>query len=159
MKSVSFTGHRSVKNIDILRPALSETLENLIVSGAEDFYAGRAIGWDTFCADTVIELRRMYFQIKLHMVLPCPIKTQPYHFSEKQIYHSELILNMADSIEYVANDYYEGCMKSRNEMLIKYADCCVCYYNPKRFASGTGQTVRMAERKGIPIINIFDFIS
>lgn len=46
-------------------------------------------------------------------------------------------------------------MKKRNARLIEHADCCVCYYNVKRSASGTGQTVRMALNRNMTIINLF----
>ncbi len=45
-------------------------------------------------------------------------------------------------------------MKIRNAKLIELADVCVCYYNLSQYASGTGQTVRMAQKKEIKIINI-----
>lgn len=43
-------------------------------------------------------------------------------------------------------------MKQRNKRLIDLSSYCVCYY--KKYMSGTGQTVRMAERAGHIIINI-----
>ena len=36
------------------------------------------------------------------------------------------------------------------------SDYCICYWNSKDFRSGTGQTVRMAQKKGIEIINLFE---
>ena len=39
--------------------------------------------------------------------------------------------------------------------MIELSDGCVCYYDESVGRSGTGQTVRMAESKGIEIINLF----
>lgn len=51
-------------------------------------------------------------------------------------------------------------MKARNARLVELAsDYCICYWNPKNFRSGTGQTVRMAQKKGIEIINLFEMSS
>lgn len=70
----------------------------------------------------------------------------------EQLADYDRILLMADSTEYISEKYYYGCMKARNARLVELADCCVCYYDNKKSASGTGQTVRMAERKNICII-------
>ena len=68
------------------------------------------------------------------------------------------ILNQADSVELVCENYFKGCMKSRNERLIEHADLLLCYYKNNKSASGTGQTVRMAQKKNINIINLAEFI-
>ena len=45
-------------------------------------------------------------------------------------------------------------MKKRNQRLVELGDICVCCYNENRIRSGTGQTVRIAEKQGKEIINI-----
>ena len=50
-------------------------------------------------------------------------------------------------------------MKKRNAQMVELADCCVCYYDDSIARSGTGQTVRMANAKGIEVINLFDMAS
>ena len=84
------------------------------------------------------------------MLLPCPADEQIKGWNSEQGSRYHKILEAADSIEVVSEHYTRDCMKKRNERLVELADCCICYCsNPK---SGTGQTVRMAENKGIPII-------
>lgn len=46
-------------------------------------------------------------------------------------------------------------MKIRNARLVELADGCICYYSGK-YISGTGQTLRMAKRKKIHIINFYN---
>lgn len=46
-------------------------------------------------------------------------------------------------------------MKIRNQRLVDLADICICYYNEKKSVSGTGQTVRMVQKKGIKVVNMF----
>ena len=51
-------------------------------------------------------------------------------------------------------------MKIRNARLVELAsDYCICYWNPKHYRSGTGQTVRMAQKKGIEVIDLFESAS
>ncbi len=155
MKFVCFTGHRIVQNPKKVQDKLIKTLELLIKDGTTDFYAGGAIGFDTLAAEAVTNLRKNYPNINLHLVLPCCEAEQTAHWSDSQKSKYWEILAAADNIEYISEHYYNGCMKKRNARLIELSDCCVCYYNNKNSASGTGQTVRMALKKGVKIVNIF----
>ncbi|MCH5193820.1 MAG: DUF1273 family protein [Oscillospiraceae bacterium] len=153
VKSVCFTGHRNVKVTDELVFLLNKTLTELIKNGAVDFYAGGAIGWDMLCEQTVLDLRNKFPQIRLHLVLPCSSEEQTADWSNAQKAEYQKILTAADMVEYTSEHYYDGCMKVRNVRLVELADCCVCYYDNRR-RSGTGQTVRIAVKKGIQIFNL-----
>ena len=133
---------------------LNETLTDLIENGATDFYAGGALGWDSIAAEAVLKLREMYPRIKLHLVLPCSPEEQTYKWNDIQKVEYYNILKTADAVEYTSKHYYDGCMKVRNARLVELADCCVCYYD-NRSRSGTGQTVRMAEKAGRTVINMY----
>ncbi len=152
--TVSFTGHRDAYSPELQRK-LRETLERLIAEGADLFCAGGAVGFDTLAAETVLELQGEYPQINLRLVLPCPPEAQTARFPVKARERYYDILRASDSVETVSPRYTDGCMKLRNRRLTELADICVCCYDTSRFSSGTGQTVRMAERKGIRIINLY----
>lgn len=153
MKSVCFTGHRNVKETAELKEALIRQLIKLIDKGAADFYAGGAVGWDMMCENAVVELRKRFPHIKLHLVLPCPAEEQTAKWSESDKARFRRLLSAADTVEICSARYFDGCMKIRNQRLVDLADVCVCYYNGQQ-RSGTGQTVRMAERQGKAIINL-----
>lgn len=155
MKKICFTGHRDVRDTEKVQKTLLNILKSLINDDAEDFYAGGATGFDTLAADAVIRLRQIYPQIKLHLVLPCCEAEQTARWTDSQKSEYWSILAAADSVEYTSEHYYDGCMKKRNARLIELSDCCVCYYNDKKSASGTGQTVRMALKKRIKIVNLY----
>ena len=152
-KSVCFTGHRNVKETAELKNALIKQLVKLIDEGATDFYAGGAVGWDMLCERAVIKLRERFPHIKLHLILPCPAEEQTEKWSESDKAEFRRLLLAADTVEICSKHYFDGCMKLRNQRLVDLADVCVCYYNGKQ-RSGTGQTVRMAEREGITSINL-----
>ena len=155
MKDVCFTGHRNIQ-FGQYREKLYDTLDKLINDGSDMFYAGGAAGFDTLAAQTVLDLKVMYPWISLVLVLPCPPEEQTalFHDSQRDVYYD--IFRSADSIEVVSPHYTADCMKRRNQALVDRAEICVCCYNPALFKSGTGQTVRMAEKKGIGIINLFE---
>ncbi len=159
IKNCSFTGHRRIKNTDILRSKLIEAICVFINEyGTTDFFAGGALGWDMLCEETILKLKNEYPFIRLHIVLPCSEEEQTCKWDEKEKARYKRIIMSADSVEYLAKGYYEGCMKKRNERLVEQTEGCICYYNEKRPFSGTGQTVRMAMQKGLKIINIFQNI-
>lgn len=154
MKSVCFTGHRTVEMTASLEKSLTDTLEFLISNGITDFYAGGAYGWDIICELTVIKMRKRYPHIKLHLILPCFAEEQIENWSNLWKRRYNYILNNANNVEYVSEHCTKDCMKRRNARLVELADCCVCCYNENDRRSGTGQTLRMARKKGIEIINL-----
>lgn len=151
VKSICFTGHRHIAK-EKLPAALAElrrVLETAIPQGFVDFYAGGALGWDTYCAQTVLDLREEYPCIALHLVLPCSRAEQTARWTEAQKAAYDCIYREADSCEFVSVDYTKDCMRLRNKRLVELADCCVCFCGEPEGRSGTAQTVRMARQKGI----------
>lgn len=155
MKTVFFTGHRTIENDKETIKKLMDTLKKLISEGASDFYAGGALGWDMLCEEAVIALREnLAPHIKLHLILPCPPEEQTAHWSafDKEVYRK--IYDSADSAEVLSEHYTKDCMKNRNARLAELGDVCVCYFDEKHRRSGTAQTVCMAERLGKEILNM-----
>ena len=158
-RSVCFTGHRTIaEDKETLSARLYALLERFVTEQKiTDFYTGGAVGWDALAALTVLKLRESYPEVKLHLVLPCPFEEQSAKWNEAQKAEYQHILGLADSVDQVSDRYYNDCMKARNARLVELAsDYCICYWNPKDFRSGTGQTVRMAQKKVIEIINMLD---
>ena len=152
MKTCCFTGHRIIKITPELVQRLREAIVDIIGQGVTEFYNGGAIGFDMFAAETVIELKSDYPDVKLHMLLPCPPEEQIKGWNKAQVTRYEKILQAADSVTVLSENSNRDCMKRRNERLVELADCCICYCTNPR--SGTGQTVRMAEEKGMNVLNL-----
>ena len=155
MSSISFTGHRKLScDTAELSQKLYRRLEEEIQNEATDFNAGGAAGFDCLSSAVVLKLQEKYPHIRLHLILPCSNEEQTKKMTEEEKVEFYRILNFADEVEYVSEHYYDGCMKKRNTRLIELADCCFCYWDGRK-RSGIGQTVRMAQKKGIIIINLF----
>ena len=86
VRSICFTGHRHIVRAELpaLLKELRRVLETAIPQGFVDFYAGGALGWDTYCAQTVLDLREEYPCIALHLVLPCSRGEQTARWTEAQ---------------------------------------------------------------------------
>ena len=161
-KSVCFTGHRTIaEDKEKLSARLYALLERLVTEQkVTDFYTGGAVGWDALAALTVLKLRESYPEVKLHLVLPCPFEEQSAKWNEAQKAKHKHIASLADTKEFTSEHLGKSAMKIRNARLVELAsDYCICYWNPKDFRSGTGQTVRMAQKKGIEVINLFESAS
>ena len=155
MRSISFTGHRKLSDdIAELKKRLYQRLEEEIKNGATDFNAGGAVGFDCIAAAIVLKLREVYPHIKLHLILPCSNEEQTEKWSEEEKAEFHRILKLVDTTEYTSEHYFDGCMKKRNARLVELADCCFCYWDGRQ-RSGTGQTVRMAIKKNIEIVNFY----
>ena len=161
-KSVCFTGHRTIaEDKEKLSARLYALLERLVTEKkVTDFYTGGAVGWDALAALTVLKLRESYPEVKLHLVLPCPFEEQSAKWNEAQKAEHKHIASLADTKEFTSEHLGKNAMKIRNARLVELAsDYCICYWNPKHYRSGTGQTVRMAQKKGIEVINLFESAS
>ena len=148
-----FTGHRKIEArheyciVDIL----DKTIEKLISSGVTVFRVGGAMGFDTVVALKIIEKKRLYPHIALHLCLPCKNQTERWKDYEKKVY--EYVMGQADDVNYVAEKYYKGCMMARNRRLADGADFCVSYCGSEE--GGTAYTVNYANSQKLKIINIF----
>ena len=128
-------------------------METMIKKGYRDFYVGGALGWDTICGKAVIGFKERRFKVRLHIILPCCFEEYTKKWTEEEKQELSDIMRQADTIEYISEHYTKDCMKQRNQRLVDSSGLMWCYYDKKRFRSGTGQTVRMAEKSGLRIWN------
>lgn len=151
-KTCCFTGHREIPFLKsaAIQKRLKKTLEDLIGKGYCYFGAGGALGFDTLAAQTVLELKSKYPQIRLILVLPCLSQADGWSDKDKAVY--EDIKCRADKVVYTAQEYFGGCMHKRNRHLVDNSSVCVCYQVKEN--GGTAYTVNYAKQKGLEIINI-----
>lgn len=146
-----FTGHRKIP-LDRLESVTQRLRDAVIASikvGYLYFGAGGALGFDTLAAQTVLDLKKDYPQIKLILVLPC--KTQTRGWRQEDIEEYNRIIRAADKVVYTSNNYYNGCMQIRNRHLVEYSSLCICY--PNKTTGGTAYTVEYAKKNKLNIIN------
>lgn len=123
---------------------------DLIEQGYCYFGAGGALGFDTIAAQTVLNLRKKYEQVKLILVLPCYSQAERWGSRDKQIY--EEIKKSADKVVFTSDEYTKGCMQKRNRYLVDNSSVCVCYLTKN--VGGTAYTVNYAQKKRLEIVNI-----
>lgn len=93
--------------------------------------------------------------LMLHCILPCKDQESKWTTSAQEHYHS--ILEQADEVIYVGQEYSRDCMLERNHYLVDHSSFLLAVYNDTR-RSGTGATVRYALKQEREVI-IIDPIS
>lgn len=133
---------------------MTQRLRDAVIASIKDGYlyfgAGGALGFDTLAAQTVLNLKKDYPQIKLILVLPC--KTQARGWKQEDIEEYNRIMKAADKVVYTSQDYYSGCMHKRNRHLVDNSSLCICYLNSN--TGGTAYTVDYAKSVGCRVSNI-----
>lgn len=151
-RTCCFTGHRDLPALEQKRVAakLEQTIISLIDRGIIFYGAGGARGFDTLAAQTVLNLKRHYPNIKLILVLPCLTQTQGWRLAD--IVEYERIKAQADKVVYTSQEYSSGCMHKRNRHLVDHSSVCVCYLTNN--SGGTAYTVNYAKMQGLKVMNL-----
>ena len=152
-KNCAFTGHRPFKfpwrynetdsRCVALKAALTEQIIKLTEAGITDYYSGGADGVDCWTAQIVLKLREKNPDLRLHCVLPHKGQADRWSKSAQERYH--FILEQADTVEYVSQEYCDGCMLARNRRLVEAAGLLLAVYNGE-YRGGTAATIRYARK-------------
>ena len=151
-KSCCFTGHRIIPRAEVstIRGRTALAVLALYHEGYRAFIAGGALGFDTIAAEIVLALKEKYPDILLVLVLPSADQASRWHAAERA--HYDAIKERADEVICLAPQYYDGCMQARNRRMVEMSGACIAYMT--RPHSGAGQTVRMAEKAGLPVTTV-----
>ncbi len=147
-----FTGHRVIPKGDLFTVCerTQAAIRKLYADGYRHFVAGGALGFDTLAAKTVLALKPHLEGITLTLILPCADQSDAW--GEKDRAEYERIKSLADEVVCLAPAYFDGCMQKRNQAMVDASSACIAYLTRSR--SGAGQTVRMAEKRGLRVFNV-----
>ena len=157
MKRCSFTGHRPEKLINVtiglqeLKVRLEEAINFVMTQNVNIFYTGMARGVDLWAAEIVLKKKLTRKDIRLVAVLPFPEQINDTWTSAEQTLYQN-ILKQCDEVITICTSYQKNGYKKRNRYLVEHADILLAVYNKQYQYSGTGQTVRMAEKAGKEIV-------
>ena len=143
-----FSGHRIVPNKDYEKifNITKNKIEFLIKqNNVKYFKVGGAKGFDTIASLSIIELKKVYKDIKLILILPCKNQDVKWNKKDKELYN--IVLENADKIIYLYEEYTKSCMLERNDKLLENTDYCICYLREKAIKGGTVYTINRAKHK------------
>ena len=151
-KTCCFTGHRLIpyKDMREIEEKLSRAIVDCIMQGYTNFIAGGALGFDSLAANTVINIRKRFPQIRLIMALPC--RDQHSKWAVRDQIEYRRIINLANDVICLNEKYCTGCMHMRNRFMVDHSGICIAYLT--HMSGGTAYTARYAAEKGVKVINI-----
>lgn len=155
-KTACFSGHRAIKkeHEDKLISALVHEIGVQIINGYDCFICGGAIGFDTIAALCVLKAKADNPHIRLALALPHKNQQAKWRQADKVKY--EFILENADEIIYVSEEYNSGCMLSRNRFMVNNSSLLIAYCNGIR--GGTVYTYNHAIKNGVKRVNLYEQI-
>lgn len=151
-QSCCFTGHRSIPKDKVkeLRLALHRQIQQFYNSGITIYYVGGAIGFDMHAARMILALKKVHPEVKLIAMLP--FQGYMSRWSSQLRALQEGILSQCDEVRYFGTSYDKNLYRVRDEAMVDAAGYCISYCTNPR--SGTGMTVRYAEKQGLWICNL-----
>ncbi len=158
-KTVSFSGYRPEKlpnqgeessfEVQAIKENLRHAVTQAIEMGYDTFLVGMANGFDTFAGEAVIELKKIYNHIKLVCVLPFAKQEDD---EDKISKNYKKLVDNADEVVTLAENYTRGAYYVRNEYLIDNSSLLICFYDGRY--GGTEYTIAYAQKKGKQIVNL-----
>lgn len=152
MRAACFSGHRLEKlPMGIARKALmsmlQEEIQRAVSLGITTFYCGTADGIDLFAADIVRRMRETSPELRIICVKPFRDFGKKLNGSDRYLFNM-VMMESAAVIE-LSDHYYPDCFRVRNQYLVDHSDLLIAVMGESR--SGTGQTIRMAQRRKISV--------
>ena len=157
----AFTGHRPQKlpwcsdEKDPRCLAVKQMIEKRLIEayalGCRTFLCGMAQGCDTYFAEAVLALRLQKPDVSLVAVIPWPGQANSWPDWERQRY--ERICAACDRKEVLEPVWTTGCALRRNSEMVRRSQVLISVYDGS--PSGTGSTVRQAEKLGLTILPVW----
>lgn len=159
-RTVCFSGHRPEKLplsgdsganvIRYLKSILYMEILDSIAAGYNRFITGLARGVDLWAGEILMELKAEGEKISIIAVKP--YKTHGNNFTGEEKYSLGRLLSSADEVICLADEYRKGCFQRRNEYMVDHSGKLIAVVSDYR--SGTGATIRYAEKQGIAVRTI-----
>lgn len=158
-KTCCFTGHRPEKIFDgggsgmaldseAVRRLISIIglhISDLIAEGYDTFISGMARGVDTWAARLILDFKCRIPSLRL--ICAMPYRAHGSTFSGEDRWNLFNLLEAADDVVYVSEQYFKGCMAVRNRFMVDNSSAVLGVVADYR--SGTGSTIAYARKKGL----------
>lgn len=150
---ICFTGHRPEKLVrteEDIKKDLEIQIRRAIADDLNIFITGMARGTDIWAAQIVLKLREQGIPVKLICACPYDGFEKGWRSEWQKQYRD--ILEAADFVKYICENYNRSCFQIRNEWMVNHSDRVVAVFNGQK--SGTKNTIDYAKKIGVPVIQI-----
>ena len=148
--AVSFFGHRQIDNVFVIEQRLEMMIRELLLSKEYvEFLVGRDGEFDQLVSSTVRRCKRTVRDDNSALVLVLPYSTAEYSNNEKSFheYYDEVEI-CAES----AAKHFKSAHQTRNSTMVDRSHLVVFFVDHE--SGGAYSTMRYAEKKGVPTINL-----
>ena len=132
---------------------LWHAIEAVVGEGSRVFYCGMAQGVDAMAGQIVLGLREGRPELCLKLVAVCPHKDQAARWGRKEREMHAFLLDHADEVVVLAQEYHPGCYHQRNRYMVDRSSCVIAGYDGVT-KGGTASTVAYARRRGKRIVMV-----
>ena len=147
-------GNEYSEEIIALKTEIRSAVFDAYYDGFRFFMSGMADGFDLFAAETVLSMKEEFDGLSLVAVLP---------YSGVQNNHSaavsrriNLVLQNADMVISLLDDYIPGCELMRNKYMVDNSARIIGYYNG--LSNGTAHCWKYALENGLETVNLYESI-
>ncbi len=162
-KSVCFTGYRSTKfpfpfkasdkSYIEVEKKLAYNIEECIKSGHTTFLNGACEGYDILAAEIVLMFKKVYKEPSIRLICTVPFSGQEKNWSEDWQSRYNSILERADEVITLHQEYQSGAYYERNRYIVDNSNVIICYYDGQ--SGGTKYTLDYnSKTKQIRVINL-----
>lgn len=155
--TVCFTGHRTISPAaeHPLRRDTEAVIRALYREGYTLFLTGGALGFDTLAQEVLLSVKRDCPALCAVMVIPCENQSAVWPPAARERYLQ--LVAASDGCICLQKEYTADCMQRRNRFMVDHSSVCVAYYDglPR---SGTGSTVRYAQKSEVSVRNLYPAI-
>jgi uncharacterized phage-like protein YoqJ len=150
-RTLCFSGHRpeSLPNVDglerLIKSYITTEIAVAINEGFNTFIMGGSRGIDLWAGLAIIDAKHRVPEIRL--VAALPYFCGEHRYADHERFDYGYILETCDSVLYASDSYTKDCMKRRNLFMIENSSRIIAFVKNSR--SGTGQTIRLAEKAGL----------
>ncbi|AFZ55584.1 SLOG family protein [Cyanobacterium aponinum] len=139
MKFASVTGHRYIVDNSMNRKAVNHLINLAVESGIEKFLVGMSRGADFLFARVLSERKLSWIA-----VIPCTDQTCLWNENDRTRHKG--LIDKADNVIILSNEYKHGVMHHRNEYMVDKSEMLLAIYD-NSVSGGTAHTVNLALKK------------
>lgn len=131
--------------------ALTEAIFSLPKENCFTFYTGMAMGFDILAAEIVLLLKEKNDCV-VNLICVLPFKDQTNGWSEEWKQRYQNVLEKADQVILLSENYYKGCYFKRNYFMVDKSDYVLTFYDGQ--SGGTAATLKYAAKENKKIVNL-----
>ncbi len=154
MQKITFIGHRNITEYKNIKTKLYNEIKKQIENGSKFFTMGTHGDFDKLALCVCRELRKIYKDIKIEVVVTSFSEIKPI------IYGTEKNYTLYDDVKTVMYDietvHYKRKIVVSNQQMINNANTLICYIDTSKTFGGAILAYKYAKKKGLHIVNLYN---